>query len=175
VFGDAQEEASLAFVACAHVRRSDESRRNSVANAAEVSDRPLEAIPSWVRNESCNVLAEEQSRTKRRDDSPNVGPQVTLITGAEALPGRAVRRARPARNDRVHDATPRRAVEGFDISPDRRVIQETVLHRLDQMAGSEGFPLHVTDRASICDRESESNIEAAPARAEGEGAQFVGR
>lgn len=162
-------------MACAHVRRCDESRRNSVANAAELLDRPLEAIPSWVRNESCHILAEEQSRTNLFDDSQNVGPQVTLITGAEPSPSRRVGRARPARNDAIHDATPRAAVEGGEIRPDRRVIQETFPHRLFQTPDGEGFPLHVTHRASISNSEVESKVEPAAAGAEGQGAQRAGR
>jgi hypothetical protein len=159
-------------MARAHVRRSDESRRNSVANSLEVSDGSGE--PVNVRSEPCDVLADEQWRTKRRDDSKNIGPQITLISGAAALAGRAVRRARPARNDRVHDATPRLSIEGGEITPDRCFIHETRLHRFDQTCGSECFPLHVTDRASMANGEGEPDVESAAAGAEGEDPQIAG-
>lgn len=164
---DSEDEAALPFVARAHFRRCDESRRNSVANSLEVSDGSVESIR--VRNESCDVLAEEQSRTKRRDDSQNLGPHITRIIGAAALPGRAVGWAGPTRNDAIHDASERLAVEGGEVTPDRRLIQETVCHRLNQSRGSEGFPLHVTDRASIAHGESEPEVESAAAGAEAEG------
>jgi hypothetical protein len=160
-------------MARADIRRVDESRRNSVANSREVSDGSGEPIN--VSNEPCDVLAEEQARTKRRDDSENIGPQVTFISGAAALAGGRVRRARPSRHDAIHDTTPRRALEGFKVRPDRRVIQETVFHRLNQSRGSEGFPLHVTDRASVAHREMKSEVEPATPRAEGERAQLAGR
>lgn len=66
--------------------------------------------------------------------------------------------AREARSDAIHDATPRLAIEGREIVPDRRAIQGRVVHPRHESSRCVGFPLDVTDNAMLsagCDSDSE--------------------
>lgn len=75
--------------------------------------------------------------------------------------------AREARNDEIHEAAPRAAVEGRNVAPDRRRIQEAFVHARDQERGSEGFPLRVQDRASASAGETDPEVEASGSGAQG--------
>lgn len=47
-------------------------------------------------------------------------------------------------------------------------MQETLFHRCHQVRDGEGFPLHHAHRSSAWNRQSDSEIEAGAAGAEGE-------
>src|SRR5690606_19931781 len=64
-----------------------------------------------------------------------------------ALPGDGVILAGVSRSEDMNEATPRSAVEGEHVRPDRRRMKPPRLHRRDQRRGGSGFPLHVADRA----------------------------
>lgn len=74
---NSEDEQPLPLMARAHFRRSNESRRNSVAKCFEVSEASAE--PVGVRSEPCDILSEEQGGTNLRHDSMNVGPQISRI------------------------------------------------------------------------------------------------
>jgi len=73
-----------------------------------------------------------------------------------------------APNDRIHDATPRAAVEGSKIRPKRRLVQPPLFHAASQDFGRKRFPLDQADDASAWARHSESEVESADAGAERE-------
>ncbi len=73
--------------------------------------------------------------------------------------------------DDIHASTPRFAVEGGNIVPDRRAIQGLVFHPCHESGRRIGVPLDVTDSSIVGDGDVEAEIEATCARAEGEAAQ----
>src|SRR5260370_316962 len=83
------------------------------------------------------------------------------LEAALTLARKGVSLARDARNDDIHEAAPRFAVEGFNARPDRRVVQKALLHARRQNCGACNFPLDVTDRLSIVDAESGNEVESA--------------
>jgi hypothetical protein len=92
-------------------------------------------------------------------------------------PGKAVRLARDAASKAIHEATPRPAVEGSGIAPQRRRSQKALFHRCHQMRGGEGFPLHHADAASAWNCQLDAEIEPPPAGADGdevEGSAAIG-
>jgi hypothetical protein len=84
-----------------------------------------------------------------------------------------MRLARDSAKDEIHDATPGPASEGGDIRPHRRVSQETLQHRFDQMGGGECFPLHDADRASAWDCQFDSEVETSASGAEADAVEAV--
>lgn len=86
-----------------------------------------------------------------------------------------MRLARDAANEAVHAAAPASAVEGSGIAPYRRFSQGSRPHRADQVRDGEGFPLHVEDRASAWDCQSDAEVEAAAAGAQADVTQLAGR
>jgi hypothetical protein len=69
-------------------------------------------------------------------------------------------RAREAANDSIHDSTPRFAVEGSNVRPDRRIIERAFFNTSRQVRGSRNFCLHIADAASARHSESDGKIEA---------------
>jgi hypothetical protein len=92
------------------------------------------------------------------DDARHVGPQMPRIIVAAAAPRGAERLAGVAGRDEIHDATPRAAVEGGEVVPDRRESQASLFHARDQDRGGMGFPLHETHGA-VAGPEGESDAE----------------
>jgi hypothetical protein len=115
-----------------------------------------------------DVLKENESWLYLADDAGDVGPEVAGVVRAESLPGHAERLAGVAANEAIHDATPRSAVEGGKIAPQRARIQAALFHARDKEAGDVGFSLNATDDASSWMRQSNGEIESAVAGAEGE-------
>lgn len=66
--------------------------------------------------------------------------------------------AREARSDDIHASAPRCAVEGSQVTPDRRRIKGSRFHKRDQLSGGSGFPLHVTD----CSVTDSKKLECGP-------------
>ena len=113
-----------------------------------------------------HVLEKGNRGSGLSQDSGNVGPEVPGVVCPAPLPGDAERLAGVARNDCIHEATPRAAVEAVQIRPDRRRIQLPGFSLRSQEFAAEGFPLHVADDARIRDRSSQSKVEAADAGTE---------
>tara|TARA_Y100000310_G_scaffold102168_1_gene100383 strand:- start:1583 stop:2029 length:447 start_codon:yes stop_codon:yes gene_type:complete len=144
------------------VRRADFSRRvqalrNSEAKFDQFSSD--DGIPeSEVR---VHVLKEAKSWSDLSDDSGEVRPEVPWVVGASSPAGRAERLARVAASDAIHKSTPRLAVEGSNIIPDRRFIQEAIFHTRDQNRGCNGFSLDVADGAGGGHCETDSQLQPA--------------
>lgn len=72
---------------------------------------------------------------------------MTGILRALALARDGKRLARISAKDNIHRATPRAAVEGGNVVPQRCFIQGRVFHPRHKGGRSIGFPLDVTDSA----------------------------
>jgi hypothetical protein len=62
----------------------------------------------------------------------------------------------PSRHDAIHCATPRAAVEGLEIVPDRRAIQLRLAHPRHESCRCVGFALNVTNSSTLDAETSES-------------------
>jgi hypothetical protein len=156
----------------ADFRRAEESALNRAAQSPKVSENALGAARC---EHAADVLEEECPGAGLDEDPPRVRPEVALVVFAEPLAGEAVRLARDAANDEIHDAAPSSAVEGSGIAPDRARSQETLLHRRNQMGDGEGFPLHHADCASSWNCQLDAEVEPAASGAEGEDVDGIGR
>jgi hypothetical protein len=70
-----------------------------------------------------DVLEKTAAGAKDRHEAMNPGPEVARIIDATSLTRGGEWLARIAANEPIHDPTPRIAVEGSQIRPERRVIQ----------------------------------------------------
>ena len=135
-----ESEEAFALVGSADFRRRVEARRNSVTHVSQVPSCTSETASQMAGY----VLDEDPLGDDLSDDAGDVGPEVALVVVSCPLSGDGPRLARVARSDEIHDSTPRVAVEGLEIVPDRRRIQGLVLHPRHEDGRSVGFPLDVT-------------------------------
>ena len=163
--GHAEDEQPLALMARPDLRRCEKSDLDRVTKSAKVSPNALGAAAG---EHAADVFDEDEPGPGLDDDAPGRAPEVALVLFGEALAGQAVRLARDAANEAVNEATPRAAVEGSGIAPDRSVIQETRSHRCDQVRDGEGFPLQQTDTASAWQRQSDAEVKTSASCADGE-------
>ena len=152
-----QDEQSLAAMWRADVMSSREYGRNAIAHALKVSGDDVEAEGQMAGD----VLEKNESWSAFANDPGDVRPQVARIVSAGASPCEAERLARVARSDEIHDSTPRAAVEGGEVVPDRSRSQGTIRHARDQDRGGMGFPLHETDGVVSGHGESDAELESA--------------
>lgn len=165
--GVGQNEESLPDLRQAHLSRRKQSARSLVPHSFEVSDDIGETDPDVVGD----VLGEEQEGTGFRDDPPDFGPEVPGVLASASLSHGREWLARVSRSDDIHDSTPRLAVEGSQVSPDRRPIQGFLAHAFFHDAERNRFPFHVADCSSSRYGELESELEFADSGAEGQGVE----
>jgi hypothetical protein len=143
--GVAQDEQSLPSVRRADLCRREESRFNSVTHSEKVCSHLLQP----KANVAWDVLEEAERWMYFFDNPGDVWPQVALVLMPLALACDAERLARVARSDEIHDATPRFAVEGGNVIPDRCLIQGLVFHPRHEAGRCEGVPLNVTNGSTV--------------------------
>lgn len=102
------------------------------------------------------------------NDAGNLGPEVSRVSFSKQSPGFTERLTRVAANDAIHDTTPRVAVEGSQIRPNRCFIQAAFFHPFNQNLATVTFPFNEADCASNRDRQSDAEIESPDSRAEGQ-------
>jgi len=98
-------------------------------------------------NKPGDVLQEHDSRLHLANHPEDVGPEPPLVVLREPLAGKADGLAREARKDAIHEATPRSAVEGGKVIPDRSRSHACFFHARSQNGSGLHFPLHVADNA----------------------------
>jgi len=81
--------------------------------------------------------------------------------------------ARESRNEEIHSAAPRSAIEGEQVRPDRRRIKGSRFHKRDKLSGGWSFPFHVKNGSVLDSKKSECGAEAFPEHADA-GAEFDG-
>ena len=118
-----------------------------------------------------DIFEEAKRRPDVADDACDVRPEMARVFVAEFSSRDTEGLARIAAMDDIHASTPRFAVEGGNIVPDRRAIQGLVFHPCHKSGRRIGVPLDVTDSSIGGDGDVEAEIEATCARAEGEAAQ----
>lgn len=116
---------------------------------------------------SFDVFQENGAGFAFANDSGDVGPQMAGIAIAAPLAGDAERLARVARNEDIHDSTPRAAAEGFNIRENRRAMEGSVLHTRIQLFAGCDFVFHVADCSSVWNSQSDAEIDSGDAGTEG--------
>jgi hypothetical protein len=94
-----------------------------------------------VLEERRDVLEEDDGGFDFPDDADEVRPESALVVVPSLIPGHGVGLTGEPRSDEIHDATPRSAIEGREIVPDRRAIQGLVFHPRHENGRGESVPL----------------------------------
>jgi len=162
-----EDEEPLAPMGRADFRRREEARRKPVAHADQSSGDFGKAEAEMMGD----VLEEHEGRLDLADDADDMRPEVARVVRAPAFARDGERLARIARSDDVHRAAPRAAVEGGNVVPDRRPIQDRVFHPRHEDGRGVGVPLDVTHSTISWEREVQPEIEPAGAGAEREAEQ----
>ncbi len=123
--------------------------------------------------EAWDVLEEAELGLALRDDALDVGPDPPLVLDPALLTGCGEGLAREARNDAIHDSTPRSSIEGAEVGPDRSLRKGPVLHARRQNRCGIRLDLDVADRASSSSEgKVQTEVEPSVSRAEGEHAEL---
>jgi hypothetical protein len=115
-----------------------------------------------------DVLEETASGLYFVDDSPDGRPEVPRVVFSASFACQREGLARVARSEAIHEATPRAAVEGSYVRPDRSRMKGFVFHAADKDRGRIGFPLHITNASGRGFGEADSEFKPGDAGAEGE-------
>lgn len=101
-------------------------------------------------SDGADVLQNEEPRTASVGNVKDVEEEAgALAVKASAPACDADVLAREARNEAVHASTPRWAVEGEQVRPDRCRIKGSRFHKAGKLRGCRGFPLHVANGAVV--------------------------
>jgi hypothetical protein len=114
-----------------------------------------------VRHRSRHVLKEDGSGLAFGDDPPDIGPEVPGVLSPTSFPSDAERLAREARNDEIHDSTPRHAIERSKVGPDGGRIQPSVPHTGHQDGLAERVDLDVGDRPGVRDGPPDAKVKSS--------------
>jgi len=108
-----------------------------------------------------HVLAEEGNSPAGREDFDRAIEQPPVVKLAAPLSGKAVTLAGVSRSDEINASTPASSVEGAHVRPDSGRMKPARFNAFGQARGGRDFPLHVTDRASV--RQSQTDAKVQPA------------
>jgi hypothetical protein len=142
------------------VRSPEKCRRKAIPQALNFSGDDVESESQMVGD----VLAEDVAGLDLSDDPSDVGPDVSLVGGAQLLAGARERLAGVARSDAIHHSTPRAAIEGSHVIPDRSRIQDARFHARDKEGGRICFPFDVTHGVDTIGAERELEPKLDPRR-----------
>jgi hypothetical protein len=109
-----------------------------------------------------NVFKEEDGSFNFFNDAKYVGPEVSFVIFRLLFSGTAKWLTWISSSKDMNFATPRIAVEGFDVGPHRRHMKLPFLHSLDKTRGGISFPFHPTDSlVGVAVQERESKFDSA--------------
>lgn len=155
----------------ANLCRAEQARLDVVAHALKASD----DLGKSQIEVSFDVFGEYPFGSDLADDAGDFRPEVPGIGGAEPSTGGREGLAGIAGSDKMNAATPRAAVEGSDIVPDRCLIQGLVCHPGHEHGRRECFPLDETDSAISGFSDVEAKLQSANTGTEGEPEKGLGR
>jgi hypothetical protein len=146
-----------------HVRSSNLDGCSGVSELLEGGENSGEGLGG-----PADVFPEDPFRPDLADDSDELEEQPAAGSiEASALSCDREVLARAAASDAINDSTPGFAVEGADISPDRRWSHAAFRHTRRQASAGIRFDLHVNDCSSAVNNSVDSEIESPSARKEG--------
>ncbi len=110
---------------------------------------------------AADVLEEAPFWQNLRDDAPDAGPEVPGVAPPSPPPRPGKWLTGVTASDAIHLATPRPAVEGSNVRPDRGLIQGFLCHAADKDCGRKGFPLDITNAPGRRIRELDAELKPA--------------
>lgn len=166
--GVGQAEPALAAVRGARFLRAEYVPFAIEPEGDQGTEDGIEESAPVSGNDAWYVLEKDIARLNLGDDSPDIAPDESVVVHALSLSGEADRLAGETGSDEIHAATPRSAIEGRNVIPDRSVIQAAVFDPRGDDGCGELVPFDVADRADIgC--ESQSEVKSAHAGAQADG------
>lgn len=126
--GVGQDEQSSSEVGGSHGFRRKDIPFSIEPEVGQVAEHEMESPVS----ETWNILQEHEPRSHHANDSLEFGPEPPFVRGPISPAGDAPRLAGEAGRDDIHSSTPRAAVEGLKVIPDRRFIQDAFFHARDK-------------------------------------------
>jgi len=120
---------------------------------------------------AADVFEETNGGFNLAHDTGDVRPKMARVFIAELASGDGKRLARITAMDDIHQAAPRSAVEGGNVVPDRRAIQDLVFHPRHERGRCVGFPLDVTHSSISAVGDVEAEVETSGSGAEGQSEQ----
>jgi hypothetical protein len=118
-----------------------------------------------------DIFEEAKRRLDLAHDASDVWPEMPRVFVAELFSGDAEGLAGIAAMDDIHDATPRFAVEGANIVPDRRLIQGFIFHPRHESGRGVCFPFDITNSSISGDGDVEAEVETTGSSTKRESAQ----
>jgi len=161
-----QDEDPLSSVGRSNVGRADTTPLRIEPELGQIGEDSGKSSSNKPRH----VLQEDALGFHLANDPGDVEPQAGAgaLPKPLALPGDRDVLAGESRSDEIHSSTPRCAIEGCEIVPDRRAIQGLVFHPRHENGRAEGVPLDVGHN-TISDSSGDSEVEPADAAAEAKG------
>ncbi len=138
--------------------RSVYSPRDSVP---QFSIEILEDVLETSLDDSGDIFQSHNCWPDFADDPSCGGPERSRVFACFALPCNAVGLAGDTGSDERNSPTPRFAVEGEQIRPNRTRVQPPILHARCQDRGGKAFPLDHTDCPRAWKRQSDSEVESS--------------
>ena len=138
--------------------RSVYSPRDSVP---QFSIEILEDVLESSLDDSGDIFQSNNCWPNLGDDSSGCGPESSRVFFRFAFAGNAVGLTRNSGSDERNSPTPRLAVEGEQIRPNRTRVQPPFLHARRQDGTGKSFPFDHTDCASAWKRQSDSEVESS--------------
>tara|TARA_R110002020_G_scaffold44181_2_gene127721 strand:- start:2740 stop:3261 length:522 start_codon:yes stop_codon:yes gene_type:complete len=162
--GDRQDKDSLPLMWRADFSRAEYSPRRCVTKAFQVFDNFSES----EADVSFDVFKKASNRSNCFDVLPDVGPEVSWVFCAFALPCCAEGLAGITASEKVNALSKAVCWQGFKIRPDRCRNQLSRFHLCNQVRSGEGFDLHMSDDSMFKSGKVKSSLDATVSSAEAE-------
>jgi hypothetical protein len=114
-----------------------------------------------VNSETWDVFQHEDSGSNFIDHPEEIVAKPSFVCESSTLAGQTEWLTRDTPSDARNAITPRLAVEGAEIVPDRSLIQGLLAHPRHEICRRITFPLNVTDGAKSGPEDSESEFKSA--------------
>lgn len=162
-------EEPAPYVASTGFERAEQARFDC---KAQLTKFPEDGVGSQ-RHMSFDVFEEAPFGVEFSDNATDMGPEMARIFLASTPAGKAEWLAGISASEDMNLAAPRAAVEGGNVTPERRFIQGLVFHPCHESGRREGFPFDVTNSAisGFCDVQAE--FETSDASAEGDAVEGI--
>jgi hypothetical protein len=164
-----QDKEPAPAVASADLSRREQARLWVVAHASKV----CRDLGVSQRQVAFNVLAEDPLRRRLFHDSGDIGPEMSRIVLTASPASVAEGLAGITGRDEMNAATPRPAIEGSKVVPDRRVTQGLVRHPRHESGRRVAFPLDESHSSIVGFGEVQPEVETCISCAERDAEQIA--
>lgn len=140
------------------------------ANVGRCETEPFRIVPCFGQRpenvvdphskDAWDVFQEDESRSHLANDSINVGPEPSIVVESGALADNGDWLARESRSDEIHNATPRSAIEGCEIVPNRSFRQGLAFHPCHEDGRGVSVPFTETHSSIAGDNRRNAKFES---------------